>query len=194
MIRVATENDLPAILEIYRPYVENHSASFEYETPSVEAFTLRFREITNKYPWIVWEENGEVLGYAYGSTVFQRAGYAWCAESSIYVRTDCHGRGIGRKLYGALEKLLFRLGYQVIYAIVTDENEASLAFHRAVGYKEMAHLPLCGWKNGKNLGIVFLEKRVDFVHSPRENPASWRDFVESAGNDGRILDILPLFE
>ena len=193
MIRIATEKDLPAILEIYRPYVEEGTASFEYVVPSMEAFTSRFRFVTEKYPWLVWEEAGQVLGYAYGSMLFERAGYAWCAEVSIYVRQDCHGRGIGRKLYEALEKLLFNMGYGVLYAIVTDENTGSIAFHRALGYTEVARLPACGWKQGKNLGIVYLEKRVDFVSYPSKTPVRWCEFVEDAGNRSIILDILPLF-
>lgn len=193
MIRIATENDLPEILEIYRPYVEHTTASFEYVIPSPEAFQQRFCAIMEKYPWLVWEEDGAVLGYAYGSAPFERAGYSWCAEVSIYVREDCHGRGIGKKLYRALEKLLFAMGYEVLYAIVTDENEGSIKFHRVLGYEQVAHLPDCGWKFGRHLGIVYLEKRVVFGENPSQMPMRWCEFVESDGNAGRILDNLPLF-
>lgn len=188
MIRIATEKDLPAILEIYRPYVEQGTASFEYETPSLVAFTERFRAITERFPWLVWEEDGQVVGYAYGSAPFERAGYAWSAEASIYIRSDCHGRGIGKKLYAALEELLFAMGYQVVYAIVTDENRESIAFHKAVGYTQVAHLKNCAWKFKKSLGIIYLEKRVEFVDFPSEKPVLWREFVENAGKVAKILD------
>lgn len=188
MIRIATEKDLLAILEIYRPYVDSSTASFEYVAPSMEDFTRRFREITRKFPWLVWEENGEVLGYAYGSAPFERAGYAWSGETSIYIRSDCHGRGIGKKLYAALETLLFQMGYQVLYAIVTDENEGSIAFHQRAGFVTVAHLENCAWKFGKNIGIIYLEKRSAFVSSPSENPTPWSIFVENAGVVARILD------
>lgn len=188
MIRLATETDLPAILEIYRPYVEFSTASFEYVTPSMEDFTRRFRDITEKFPWLVLEENGEVLGYAYGSAPFERAGYAWCAETSIYIRQDCRGRGIGKKLYAALETLLFQLGYQVLYAIVTDENAGSIAFHQKAGFVQVAHLENCAWKFAKNIGIIYLEKRSAFVSSPSENPLPWCNFVENAGKINSILD------
>ena len=108
------------------------------------------------------------------------------------MRKDVHGKGIGKKLYAALEPLLFAQGYQVLYAIVTDENTGSLAFHRAVGYTQVAHLKNCCWKFGKSLGIVYLEKRVDFVESPRENPTPWPAFVEDAGNFATILDKMTL--
>ncbi len=192
MIRIAKEEDLKAILEIYRPYVEHSTASFEYVTPSAEDFSRRFRQITEKYPWLVWEEDGAVLGYAYGSAPFERAGYAWCAETSIYIRSDCHGRGIGKKLYAALESLLFAMGYEVLYAIVTDENEDSLAFHRALGYTQVAHLKNCCWKFEKSLGIIYLEKRAGFVDSPSEMPIRWSLFVENAGKVAKILDKITL--
>lgn len=193
MIRMAREEDLGAVLEIYRPFVEQSTASFEYQTPSMDAFVQRFREITAQYPWIVWEENGQVLGYAYASAPFHRAGYAWCAETSIYVRGDCHGRGIGKRLYAALEPLLFGQGYQVLYAIVTDENEGSLTFHRGAGYTQVAHLKNCCWKFGKSLGIIYLEKRSKIVENPSNFPVPWGTFVENAGKISTILDNLPLF-
>lgn len=192
MIRVATEKDLDMMLEIYRPFVEQTTASFEYLTPTLADFAQRFRNVTKQFPWIVWEENGQVLGYAYGSAPFERAGYGWCAETSIYVRADAHGRGIGKKLYAVLEPLLFAQGYQVLYAIVTDENDGSLAFHRAAGYVQTAHLQNCGWKFGKSLGIVYLEKRSKFVKVPSNFPIPWSKFVESVGNLTIFLDNLPL--
>ena len=92
MIRLACENDLPEILEIYGPYILNTTASFEYTVPTMEEFTARFRGITEDFPWLVWEENGQILGYAYASHPFHRAAYRWCAESSIYLRPEAHGR------------------------------------------------------------------------------------------------------
>ena len=95
---------------------------------------------------------------------------------------------IGKRLYAALEGLLFAMGYQVVYAIVTDENQESLAFHKAVGYTQVAHLKNCAWKFEKSLGIIYLEKRVEFVDFPSEKPALWQEFVENAGKVTKILD------
>ena len=102
MIRIANEADIPAILKIYAPYVLTSTATFEYTVPTLEEFTHRFREITRQYPWILWEEDGEILGYAYASAPYTRAAYAWCAEPSIYLRGDVRGRGLGTKLYACL--------------------------------------------------------------------------------------------
>ena len=106
MLRIATEKDVPAILDIYGPYVLNTTASFEYTVPTEAEFLARFRDITAQFPWLVWEEQGRILGYAYGSAPYTRAAYSWCAEPSIYLREEARGRGIGRKLYGALEAIL----------------------------------------------------------------------------------------
>ena len=141
MIRFATEADIPTILDIYGPYVLNTCYSFEYTVPNLEEFTQRFREITQQFPWLVWEENGKVLGYAYGSAPFSRAAYQWSAESSIYLAPQAQGKGIGRKLYEALEKIMKAQGYRKTYAIITTANEASLAFHKAVGFRFVANMP-----------------------------------------------------
>ena len=110
MIRIAEERDAAPMLDIYAPYVRETTITFEYEVPTPEAFLARFEGITRDFPWLVWEEAGAVLGYAYASRPFERAAYAWCAEPSIYLRPDARGRGIGRQLYAALEALLSQMG------------------------------------------------------------------------------------
>lgn len=192
MIRAAAEADLPAILEIYAPYVENTTYSFEYTVPTAAEFTQRFRTITARFPWLVWEENGRVLGYAYGSAPFERAAYAWSGEVSIYLAPEIQGRGVGRKLYEALETIMQRQGYRALYAIITDENAGSLAFHRALGYREAGHLSRCGLKFGRWLGVTWMEKQLNAVGFPSENPCPWPAFVESDRNLTDILDNLSL--
>ena len=110
MIRFAVEADIPEILEIYAPYVLNTAYSFEYTVPTLEEFKERFRSYTQQFPWLVWEEEGRVLGYAYGSRPWGRMAYSWNAEVSIYLAPAIHGRGIGRKLYDVLEEYA-RKGY-----------------------------------------------------------------------------------
>ena len=165
-IRIATIGDLPAMLEIYRPFVEETAVSFEYTTPTAEEFALRFQQITARFPWLVWEEDGAVLGYAYAAAPFERAAFSWCAEPSIYLAPQARGRGVGRQLYEALEDILTKQGYQVLYALVTTENAPSVAFHRALGYRRLADFPDCGFKCGKWHGIIWLEKRLKAVEMP----------------------------
>lgn len=187
MIRIATEKDIPAMLEIYAPYVENTTYSFEYTPPTLEQFTTRFRKYTAQCPWLVWEEDGAVLGYAYGSLPFERMAYSWCAEVSIYLMPRAHGRGIGRQLYRAVEEVLWRQGYRIIYALITSENTASLAFHEKVGYSYCAQFPGCGIKFGRSLGVIWMEKRSESVELPTATPFPWIDIVE---NDGKLANIL----
>lgn len=171
MLRLAREGDIPQMLAIYRPYVKNTTWSFEYTLPTPEEFFRRFRETTAQFPWLVWEEQGEVLGYAYGSAPFgERAAYRWCAESSIYLRTDARGRGLGQRLYAALEALLTLQGYQVVYALITTENTASRDFHRRAGFSLRAEFPRCGFKLGRWVGVWWYEKQLDFVDFPSNMP------------------------
>ena len=192
MIRPATEKDIPEILEIYAPYVENTTVSFEYDVPCRRSFTQRFYDITARFPWLVWEENGKILGYAYASPPYSRAAYAWCAEPSIYLRREARGQGIGKKLYTALEKLLELQGYQVLYALITSENSDSIAFHRKMSYEIRAEFPDCGFKFGRWLGLVWMEKRLKIVQTPSGFPKPFPAVVQDAKTLSNILDSLSL--
>ena len=187
MIRMATKDDLPAILHIYAPYILNTTYTFEYTVPSLEEFTARFEAITAQFPWLVWEENGKVLGYAYGSAPFERAAYRWCGEVSIYLAPQIHGRGIGRSLYAALEEIMWQQGYRVIYSLITSENQASVRFHEKLGYVHSFECKNCGLKFGRWLGVIWMEKRADVAETPDTFPAPWRKVVDS---DRKLSDIL----
>ena len=93
------------MLAIYAPYIET-TITFEQEVPSREAFSLRIADVQREYPWIVWEENGKILGYAYAHKFAVRISYRPSAELSVYLSPDARGKGIGRKLYEALFALL----------------------------------------------------------------------------------------
>ena len=170
MIRLAKEADIPAILEIYSPYVLNTAVSFEYSIPTLEEFTDRFRSITAQFPWLVWEEKGTVLGYAYGSLPFGRAAYHWVAASSIYLAPQAQGQGIGRKLYSVLEALLTAQGYRKTYAIITSDNPGSLRFHEKQGFRFLAEFPECGFKFSKLYGVIWMEKLLNPGEIPQDFP------------------------
>ena len=187
MIRIATEADVPAILDIYAPYVKETTITFEYDVPTEEEFYNRFRRITADFPWIVWEEKGEILGYAYACRPFERAAYAWCAEPSIYLKPEAQGKGIGRKLYEALEELLKRLGYRVLLALITGENFRSLRFHERLGYRSAGELISCGYKFEKWLSVFWMEKQLKIVQNSMEFPIKWGAIVQ---DEQKICDIL----
>lgn len=102
-IRVVSPDDAAELLALYRPYVEETAISFEWETPTLEEFAARIRRTLTKYPYLVLEQAGELLGYAYLSPFHTRAAYAWGAETTIYLRRDSLGQGVGKALYTALE-------------------------------------------------------------------------------------------
>ena len=192
MIRIALESDVPAMLAIYGPYVENTTVSFEYEVPPEAEFLRRFQTITAQFPWLVWEEEGRVLGYAYAAAPFERAAYRWCAEPSIYLLPEARGRGIAVKLYAAMEAVLELQGYQVLYSLITEENLPSVRFHEKCGYRICMTLPACGFKFGRWLGLHWMEKRLNFVGSPSTFPVSWASIVQDAERFTNILDSLSL--
>ena len=177
MIRLAKEADIPQILEIYAPYVLNTAVSFEYTVPTLEEFTLRFLDITRQFPWLIWEENGKILGYAYGSLPFGRAAYHWVAASSIYLAPQAQGKGIGRKLYNALEAILAEQGYRKTYAIITSDNPGSLRFHEKMGFRFLARFADCGIKFSKLYSVVWMEKVLNSGEIPQFFPKPIRDVV-----------------
>ena len=187
MIRLALESDLPAILAIYTPYVLDTTITFEYDVPTQEGFLERFRNITRDFPWLVWEENGEILGYAYACRPFERAAYSWCAEPSIYLKPQAQGWGIGRKLYLALEELLTLQGYRVLLALITGENIGSVRFHEKLGYSLAGEIHGCGWKFGRWLNVFWMEKHLEIVHNSMEFPIKWGTIGQ---DDQKICDIL----
>lgn len=192
MIRPATQSDVAEMLSIYAPYVETSTATFEYDAPSESAFAQRFCDITAQYPWLVWEEDGSILGYAYASAPYSRAAYSWCAEPTIYLRPEARGQGIGKKLYAVLEEILDRQGYQVLYALIASENEASIRFHEKMGYEKKADFPNCGYKFNRWIGLIWMEKRIKTVQSPSGFPKSWREIVQDAKSFHKILDKMSL--
>lgn len=176
MIRVAAASDVPEMLEIYAPFIRSTTFTFEYEVPSVDAFSRRFAAITEKLPWLVYEEGGRVLGYAYASLPFERAAYRWCAEPSIYLAPVAQGRGVGKTLYKILENLLADMGYRTMLAIITGENVGSIRFHQALGYRQCGLFHDVGLKFGRWLDVYWLEKQLNSVEIPSNFPIDWPSF------------------
>lgn len=160
-IRLAKPSDARSLLDIYAPYVENTAITFEYEVPTIEDFAIRIEKTLGKYPYLVAEEDGVVLGYAYASTYYARAAYDQAVELSVYVSQDARGKGVGSKLYDALEDLLDQMGYVHFLACISLPNEASLALHRKRGYQQVAHFPKIGYKFNRWHDIVWLQKSLD---------------------------------
>ena len=149
-IRPACEADALAMLEIYRHYVEGSIVTFETEVPSVDEYTTRVRKYLAGWAAVVAQaEDGQLLGYAYGSSHRERAAYNWSVETTVYVTQDAQRGGIGRRLYAELIPMLVAAGYCNAYAGVAQPNPASVALHQAVGFKPIGTFPRVGYKFGQ---------------------------------------------
>lgn len=173
-IRSAQPADVPAMLSIYDEFVRHTAVSFEYETPTPQEFLERLRAHIAVYPWLVYEENGAVLGYAYAGRAFERAAYAWNAEISCYLAPQARGRGVGRRLYAQIEEILRDMGVRKVFAVVTSANAPSVAFHRALGYRDAARFTDVGFKHGAWYDVLWLEKQLCPLGTPEAFPTPWR--------------------
>lgn len=166
-VRVATERDAAALLQIYAPYVRKTAITFEYETPSVQEFTERITHTLRRYPYLVAEKNGEIVGYAYADAFKTRAAYDWAVETTVYVARDCKRQGIGRILYAALERALaaqhiLNLNACIAFPEIEDAylTRGSVAFHERLGYRMVGTFHQCGYKFGRWYDMVWMEKHL----------------------------------
>ena len=154
IIRLANKSDASAILDIYKPYIEHTSFTFETEIPVLEDFQKRIDDYVENWPWLICEDHGKITGYAYGAKHRERKGYQWCVESSIYIHDEYLQQGIGKALYEALLEILKQQGYRNVYAVINLPNDRSVKFHENFGFRFFANYPNVGYKLGewKNVG------------------------------------------
>ena len=168
IVRDATPSDAARILEIYAYYTEHTVISWETETPSLEEFTSRMERIMVRYPYLVLEEDGEILGYSYAGPFVGRAAYDWSCELTIYLRNDERKHGLGRLLYEELEQRLKAMGILNLYACIgvpegeDDEylTHNSQQFHEHLGFKEVGRFRNCGSKFGRWYTMIWMEKII----------------------------------
>ena len=173
-LRLAAPSDAAKLIEIYRPYVEKTTVTFEYDTPSEDEFAARIRAFSAEFPFIVCEIDGEIVGYAYAHKYGERFSFRYSAELSVYAAESHCGKGIGRVLYGALIELLGAQGYKNLYALVAAPNPASFALHKAFGFREVGRANGVGYKFGKWIDLVTLERIVGEKNEVRDS-AKWRE-------------------
>lgn len=159
-IEVVSPQDAAELLAIYAPYVVESTATFEYDVPTLQDFTARVENTLPKYPYLKAVRGEEILGYAYAGAFHVRAAYAWAATASIYVRQDARHMGLGTLLYNALEVWLRRQGVVTVFACITYPNPASVAFHERMGYETVGHYNKCGFKFGRWLDVVWMQKEL----------------------------------
>ena len=140
-VRTATEADGAACAAVYAPYVTDTVITFELEPPSAEDFAARIATANERHAWLVLEDDGRVVGYAYGGTYLPRAAYRWACEVSVYLELGRRRTGAGRMLYEALLHRLTERGFLTFIAGMTLPNPASEGLHRAHGLRARRHLP-----------------------------------------------------
>jgi L-amino acid N-acyltransferase YncA len=161
-IRPSRDQDLPAITAIYAHHVLHGTGTFETEPPSEADMVGRRADVLAKgLPYLVAEEDGRVLGYAYCQWFKPRPAYRFSAEDSIYLHPDAQGKGLGKALLGELERQAEAVGIRKLIAVIGDSgNKGSVGVHRALGFQPVGVIQSCGWKFGKWLDIVLMEKQI----------------------------------
>lgn len=171
-VREASLEDASRILEIYAPYIKETTITFEYEVPTVDAFEQRMKGVMKRYPWLVCEEDGVIVGYAYADTYGVRAAYDWCVDMSIYVDKSCRGKGVGGCLYQALLAILKEMHVLNLYSVITGENQNSIAFHKKQGFETFAVYKNSGYKFDRWLDVVWMVKTLGKHENPPK-PVIW---------------------
>lgn len=159
-LRPATPADIPAITAIYGPNVRDGIASFEYDPPDAAEMAKRQAAILDAgYPYLVAEIDGAVAGYAYASAYRSRPGYRFACENSVYVAPSAQGKGVGRALLARLVDDCTALGYRQMIAVIGNlGNHGSIALHRAAGFTVVGVLPSIGWKLGRWVDCVLMQR------------------------------------
>jgi phosphinothricin acetyltransferase len=159
-IRDATDDDAAACAAIYAPYVAGTTVSFETEPPSAEEMGRRIAGALQTHAWLVLEDDGAVVGYAYGGRYRARPAWQWACEVSVYIDRDRRRRGGGRALYDALLRRLADRGYRTAVAGMTLPNEASVGLHRAMGFETVGVHRRIGWKFGRWHDVAFAQRSL----------------------------------
>ncbi len=166
-VRDATLEDAEKTLKIYDYYVKNTAITFEYDTPTLFEFQNRMKEITERYPFLVILQDGEIKGYAYARRFVGRKAYDWSCELTIYLEHNAQKCGLGRTLYESLQSKLKAMGILNLYACIgypTQDDEYlttnSADFHKHLGFETVGTFHNCGYKFGRWYDMIWMEKII----------------------------------
>ena len=161
ILRDAAPGDGAAVAAIYAHHVLHGTASYDTEAPSPADMRNKIVHVLAQgWPFLVAEAGGEVVGYAYATQFRDRPAYAYTCENSIYVRAGDGGRGIGRRLLEALLVRSERAGFRQMVAVIGGAEPASVALHTACGFRETGRIEAVGWKKGRWLDNVYMQKAL----------------------------------
>ncbi len=160
IVRDATTDDAAACSAIYAPYVLDTAITFESEPPDAAEFAERISRAAARYAWLVLEDDGRVVGYAYGGSFRERAAYRFVCEVSVYLEPGSRRSGGGRALYEALLPRLAQRGYRRATAGMTLPNAASVRLHRALGFEPVGTYRRVGWKQGRWHDVAWVQRDI----------------------------------
>lgn len=161
VVRDAVEGDIPALLAIYNEVIATSTAVYiDQPTTREERHAWWRARVDAGYPVLVAEDGSGVTGFASFGDFRPRPGYRFTVEHSVYVRADCRGRGIGQALMAPLLERATALGKHVVVGGVDADNEGSLRFHERLGFERVAHFKEVGFKFGRWLDLVFLQRKT----------------------------------
>jgi L-amino acid N-acyltransferase YncA len=169
-IRDATPEDGAACAAIYEPYVTDSAITFEYEPPTAAEMAERIAKAQKNHAWVVAEDDGRVVGYAYGGQYKERAAYRWACEVSVYLEQGRRRGGTGRALYEALFERLVARGFRTAIAGMTLPNPASEGLHRALGFEPIGVYRGIGWKQGRWHDVAWTQKALADGEGPPSEP------------------------
>lgn len=194
-IRLATPGDAAAICDIYAPYVLTTAVTFDITPPTVDEMRTKIETVLKERPFLVAEQDGTILGYSYAAPFRPREAYIHAIETSVYIAQDYKGKGLGRRLYTALENILraqnvYTANACISYVDPADEYSpaTSRLFHERMGYTQCAHIPNCGRKFDRWYGIIWMQKEISplpaqpdaFIALPEVNQAEIEDILARA--------------
>ncbi|WP_193441222.1 GNAT family N-acetyltransferase [Actinosynnema sp. ALI-1.44] len=166
-VRDATELDAVACAAIYAPYVTDTAITFETEPPAAEEMAVRITAATSTHAWLILEDDdGTVIGYAYGGPFKAREAYRWSCEVSVYLERGRRRTGGGRTLYTALLERLAQRGYRTVAAGMTLPNDASVGLHRAMGFTTVGTYERIGWKHGAWRDVAWAQRAIGSTDDP----------------------------
>jgi L-amino acid N-acyltransferase YncA len=162
IVRPSVDADMTAITRIYAHHVLNGTGTFETSPPSEEEMRTRRADVLGKnLPWLVIENNGYIAGFAYANWFKPRPAYRFSVEDSIYLAADALGKGLGKQLLNELLVQLERRGVRKVMAVIGDSaNTGSVGVHRSAGFEQAGLIESCGWKFGRWLDIVLMQKSI----------------------------------
>lgn len=182
LIRLPTEQDAEQVQAIYAPVVQASATSFELEPPDAAEMGRRIqRTAAAELPWVVYEQAGRVLGYAYAARHRERAAYQWSVDASVYILADARGTGIGRSLYTSLFAMLALQGFQNVYAGVALPNPASVGLHERMGFRPVGIFHSAGYKLGKWHDVGWWELSL---REPPDQPERTLTLAEVQSQEG----------